>query len=110
MSFVLNNIEFSEPEPLIQWNPPNRAGLFAIMIPNKTVKPKPLEVVYLGESGNLNDTILSSHQKKQSWLLQAANNEHDLFISTYLMPKSTEEQRRAIESALINHFKPPCNE
>ncbi|MGD0591234.1 MAG: hypothetical protein ABSA44_10620 [Bacteroidota bacterium] len=110
MSINFNDIAFTEPELLSKWNPPNRAGLYAIMIPNQSSKPKPFEVVYFGESGNMSERGYSSHHKRDCWLRQASNNENNLFISTYYLPSSTDEQRRAIEAKLVAHYKPHCND
>ena len=104
------DIDFSEPELLSNWNPTNQAGIYAIMIPNQFGRPMPFTPIYFGESENMSERGFLFHHKRSCWLRQASNNENNLFISTYLMPNSTEEQRKNIESRLIAKYKPHCND
>lgn len=100
---------FSEPEPIIFWEPPNRAGIYAIMTFDPMARPRPFRVIYFGESGNLSERgFLRSHHRYLCWLTQSGS-ENNLYISVYLMPNSAPQQRRIIESLLINEYKPSCN-
>jgi len=89
MSIIYDGTQFTEPVKLNTWEPPFRAGLYAILVPNQTVKPKAYAIVYFGESGNMSERGFLSHHKRSCWIRQAGS-ESNLWISTYLMPNSTE--------------------
>jgi len=105
------NISFEGPYPITNWNPPYRAAIYAIMIkedPNN--QPNMYTIIYFGESGNLSDRgFYSSHHKFQCWLNQAGS-EYNIYIGICKMPNSTPEERKRIESALINQYRPICND
>ena len=111
MSIKWGNINFEGPYPITSWNPPYRAALYAIMIkPNLQNQPSTYRIIYFGESGNLADRgFYRSHHKFQCWLNQAGS-EYNIYIGIYRMPNSTSEQRRTIESSLINQYNPVCND
>jgi hypothetical protein len=109
MSINYDNVQFSEPIRLNDWEPPFRAGLYAILFPDQTITPKPFAVVYFGESGNMSERGFASHHKRACWISRSGNV-NNLWIATYLMPNSTEEERRIIESRLISKYRPPCND
>lgn len=110
MSIKFSNYVFVEPIPITFLTPPYRAGLYAILVPDITATPRPFRVIYFGESGNLSDRgFFKAHHKYFSWLLQAGV-ESNLYIAVYLMPLSTQEQRRLVESQLIADYRPVCND
>jgi hypothetical protein len=108
MSIIFNGVSFSEPESLAFWTPPFKAGLYAILIPSPNISPKPFEVIYFGESGNMSERGFASHHRRACWLRQAGN-EANLYIAVYLMPNSSEQERKQIEAALIAKYNPQCN-
>ena len=99
---------FSEPEQLVNWNPPCRAGLYAITVPDQSIKPKPFRVVYFGESGNMSERGFSSHHKRSCWI-KAAGRETNIYISTLLLPDATPFGRTNLEHTLVLKHKPVCN-
>lgn len=109
MSIIYSTIAFTEPEKLSNWEPPHRAGIYAILIPDSNSKPRPFSVVYFGESENMSERGFASHHKRYCWV-KKAGNENNLYVSTYLMPNSTKEQRTTIESQLVQTFRPSCND
>lgn len=109
MAIIYDSVQFSDPIRLNNWDPPFRAGLYAILIPDQAIQPKPFSVVYFGESGNMSERGFSSHHKRSCWLTRAGN-ENNLWIATYLMPNSIEQERTTIESRLISKYRPPCND
>lgn len=103
MSIKYNEVNFSEPERLSNWAPPYRAGLYVIMVPDQNMKPKPYRAIYFGESGNMSERGFNSHHKKNCWI-NTAGSEGNLFISTHLMPDSSEKERRNIEERLVQEY------
>lgn len=108
MSIIWGEISFDGPFQINDWDPPNRAGIYAIMY-KKDVSGYLYSLVYIGEAGNLNDRgFYQSHHRYNCWISHAGS-ESNIYIGTYLMPNSTDEQRREIEGGLINRLDPACN-
>jgi hypothetical protein len=103
------NITFDGPYRITTWDPPYRAAVYAIMYkqdPNSNT----YYIIYFGESSNLSDRgFYRSHHKFQCWL-RAAGSESNIYIGIYQMPNSSPEERRRVESALINQYNPRCND
>lgn len=109
MTINYGGITFDGPYRVTEWEPPYRAALYAIIMPDETCKPKPFQVLYFGESGNLSDRgFWRSHHKYQCFI-RHAGSESNLFIGIHKMPGSTESQRREVEQRLIKQYKPICN-
>jgi len=99
---------FSDPVPLAQWQPPARAGVYAILVPNDAVRPRPFSVIYFGQAHNYSERgFPNQHHKSFAWITTAQGK--PLHVATYDMPGSSEEQRCAVESALCSHYNPCCN-
>ena len=109
MSIKFSSYAFNEPMPVTLWTPPYRAGLYAILVPDITVSPRPFRVIYFGESGNLSERSFFKAHHKYFSQLQQAGVESNLYVAVYLMPVSTQEQRRTVESQLIADYRPICN-
>jgi len=110
MGINFGGVLFSEPVLISTWSPLYRAGLYAILVFDITISPKPYRVIYFGESSNLSERgFLTSHHKYSCWVREAGSS-GNLYISVYLMPNSTADQRRAIEQKLIAMYKPICNQ
>lgn len=108
MAINWGGYQFTDPVPLSTWYPPYRAGLYAIMKPDATWSPVPAAPLYFGQSENMADRGFATHHKRLAWET-CAGGPAALYVSTLPMPNSTEEQRCAIESALVAHYRPPCN-
>ncbi len=111
MSITWGNVSFDGPYSITNWDPPYRAAVYAIMMkPDPSNKPGTYRILYFGESGNLSERgFYKSHQKYDCWI-DKAGSESNLYIGIHLMPDSTPEERRDVESALINQYKPDCND
>ena len=107
MSIKWGNYSFEGPYRLSSWEPPYRAGIYAIM--KKADKPNNYTVIYFGESGNLSDRGFVNSHHKYSCFIDEAGSESGIYIGTYLMPNSSASERQKIESELVNKFKPNCN-
>jgi hypothetical protein len=106
---TFNNFTFTEPIPLTQWNPPNQAGVYVILVPDSTASPKPFRAIYFGEAGNFAERgFPSSHHKYSRWVNECGTSSR-IFVATYPMPNSTPEGRRSVEAKLCASYNPSCN-
>lgn len=111
MSIRWGDISFDGPYPINRWEPPYRAAIYAIMMkPDPVNKSATYRILYFGESGNLSERgFFRSHHKYECWI-KNAGSENNLYIGTYLMPDSTQDERKEIEGRLISQYTPVCNE
>ena len=109
MTINYGGIIFDGPHPTTEWEPPYRAAVYAIVMPDETCKPKPFRVIYFGESGNLSERgFWQSHHKYQCFI-DHAGLDSNIYIAIHKMPNSTEEERKNVESKLIAKYDPICN-
>jgi len=102
--------EFTRKGNLAEWNPPNDAGVYVIAYrEDSKTQPNTYTAIYVGESENFDDRGFSSHHKRECWLKHVNNNEKLLAVYLHVMPNSTAEERRIIESEVIKIKDPSCN-
>jgi hypothetical protein len=99
----LNDCLFTEPMPLVGWNPPQFAGISAIFVHDPNWAPKPFQPLYFGEYGN--NAPLSAWLTNYHELLHAAQGK-ELLVSVCPMPFSTTTQRRSVRDELIWAYNP----
>ena len=104
---VIGNTRFSEPTQFSSILQPLGGGLYAILVPDSTAKPRPFRVVYFGQAGKLNDRVTRGHEKYQDWLHEA-DSISNLHVSFHTMP-GDEGERRSVEQKLIEQYQPACN-
>lgn len=110
MTITWGAVQFSEPKSFALWDPPFRAALYAIMRQADPVNnPTSFRILYFGESGNLSERGFESHHKLDCWKYQV-DSVDDLYVGVYLMAGSTVEQRRELESVLVEKYNPICND
>ena len=109
MSINFSDYEFSEPILLTAWEPPYKAGIYAILKYDSSCKPKPYKSLYFGESSNMSERGFTTHHARPCWI-RNAGGEDKLYIATHLMPFSTAQERRAVEAKLIADYRPVCNQ
>ena len=110
MTMTFGEYEFSKPVKIIEWEPPESSGLYAILKPDLSSSPLPVKPIYFGQTGNFAERgFLRSHEKYEDWLKEVPGEEY-LTISICQMPGSTKEEREAIESKLIDEYHPVCND
>lgn len=110
MTINWGGVEFSSPELMSFWDPPRRSAIYSIMKkPDPINKPDTYTILYFGESEDLSDRGFSTHHKRQCWINQAGSlaNVH---VGVHLMPGSTANERRQVESSLVNRYHPACND
>jgi hypothetical protein len=106
---VFADISFTEPARFSFFLPPFiSGGLYAILVPDAAAKPRPFRVIYFGESGELAKRVRPSHEKYPDWVREAGGAP-TLFVSFHTMIGGQNE-RVALESELIAHYKPACND
>ena len=102
--------KFEGPYSIKEWEPPYRAAIYSIMMrPDPKNKPNTFRVLYFGESSNLSERGLIKDHHKYECFVKHAGSEDNLYIAVYLMPESTQDERRKIEQYLISVYNPPCN-
>jgi len=110
LNMTFDKYEFSEPFKITKWKPLESRGLYVILEPDLYSSPLPLKPIYFGQTGNFAERgFIKSHEKYKDWIKEVVKEEH-LFIAIYLMPGSTEEERKDIESKLIDKYHPVCND
>jgi hypothetical protein len=106
LTYTWNDVVFTNPIRVVDWEPPFRAAVYAIIIPAE--KAGRFRLIYVGESGNTSERgFLRSHHKYPCWLKQARSDER-IYIGLHLMPNSTAEQRRAVEVRAIGDLELAC--
>jgi hypothetical protein len=98
----LDGISFSKPFPIDEWDPPKQAALYLILTKDDG------RIIYVGESGNLEDReFWKGHHKYNCWV-RVAGAEKNLAIAFHPMVDSTPVQRKEMESSLVRKLQPLC--
>ena len=98
----LDGISFTRPFPIDEWDPPRKAALYLILRKDDGM------IIYVGESGNLEDRdFWRGHHKYNCWL-RVAGAEKNLAIAFHPMVDSTPVQRKEVESSLVRKLLPLC--
>ena len=102
---------FTEPMPLplkeTGWA--SQPGLYAILVPDPTCRPRPYRPVYFGESDNINHRATPTHESHSSWRLKAGSFT-PLYRALCPLWGLTKTQRQQAESLLIATYNPPGND
>lgn len=95
---------FTEPVPVRDGIDCPCAGVYIIV--GKRSWETNWSAIYVGQTSNVERRVGPSHHKWVCWHSQSPSP-HVIF---HEMRYSTEDQRRAVESALIQLLNPPCND
>jgi hypothetical protein len=98
---------FSEPARFPSVLIPPFQGIYAILVPDTGLTPRPFRLLYIGESANLSERITKQHEKFEDWTREALGSQ--LYFAYHETIGMTDQQRRNAECELINHYNPPCN-
>lgn len=110
MSIQWGKFSFEGPYLLDEWNPPQRAGIYAIMHkPDRTNKPSIFQIDYFGESGDFSDRGFPWSHEKSDCFIEQAGSKNNVYIAIHFMPGSTESERQGVETELIGLYDPKCN-
>jgi len=105
MGIAISGILFDGPYPLTDWGGPEEAAVYSILYK----QANNWNVVYVGETSNLDQKSISSHPKRECWI-NRAGSESNLFIAIYLMPDSTQRERLVVAGKIKFENEPPCND
>jgi hypothetical protein len=98
---------FSEPARFPSVLVPSFQGIYAILVPDTGLTPRPFRLLYIGESANLSERITKQHERFEDWIREALGGR--LYFAYHKTIGMTDQQRRDAECELINHYNPPCN-
>ena len=98
----LDGISFSKPFPIDEWDPPKKAALYLIL------RKDDGRIIYVGESGNLDDREFWRGPPKYNCWIRVAGAEKNLAIAFHPMVDSTPVQRKEMESGLVRKLQPLC--
>jgi hypothetical protein len=105
---VFGNTRFSEPVRLSFFLPPFGGGIYAILVPDSTAKPRLFRVIYFGQSGKLQERVTRRHEKYRDWLSEAESDSN--LYASYYETSGGEHKRSEIERQLIERYRPICND
>jgi hypothetical protein len=103
-----DNFAFTEPAPLALAVPPAASGIYAVLAPDATCRPRPFRATYFGESGNFLQRVTEKHERYEDWIKEAGGVDN-IYVAFCPTPLLKEEQRRWIENDLIARYRPICN-
>ncbi len=61
MTITFGSYTFEERGHIDAWEPPYRAAVYVILMPDATATPRPFREIYFGESANLSQRGFPSH-------------------------------------------------
>jgi hypothetical protein len=100
---------FTEPAGLWNWKPVPVTGIYAIVVPDAGVRPRPYRPIYFGQTIDFAlKGFPGSHALFKQWV-KAGKRKDSLYISIHVMPGADENQRRLVEKDMIAKFHPACN-
>ena len=100
---------FDGPYVAARWTPPSCGGIYAVMVYDPAYSPLPYRVIFFGQAHDLSSRgLLRAHPKYPRW--RAAAGSRGLYVASYEMPGATELTRLAVQTHLVHHYQPECNE
>ena len=97
---------FDGPFEISAWAPPARAGIFCVVVPEfESYRP-----IYFGESSNFIERAFPAAKRGRASWLKIADYGASVLVAAYWMPRSTADERKAVERELIELYEPECNE
>ena len=100
---------FAEPVSFRLRLSPISAGLYAILVADRSWGTTEYHVIYFGQCDDFSRRVTRSHEHYGDWLTEAGSIEK-LYVAFYPTPSLSEAQRREVKSSLIAHYHPVCNE
>ena len=100
---------FATPRPLYPSLIPKQSGVYAIQTDDAQWRPQPYRPIYFGETGDFSERGFPyGHHAYFRWCAESGPL-GALFISFLYLPFAAQEERQAIEAALIRQYSPVCN-
>lgn len=88
---------------------PISPGIYAILTADRSWGETEYRVIYFGQCDDFSRHVARTHEHYSDWLEEAGGIEN-LYVAFYPTPFLTGTQRRDVESSLIAHYHPVCNE
>jgi len=111
MTITWGDVIFDDPTKATDWDSPKKAAVYAIMRkPDEENKPTTYRIMYFGESGNLEERGFWKSHHKYECFIEKAGSESNIYVGIHVMPNSTEEKRKAVESKLLEKYNPDCQD
>lgn len=103
-----SNSMFTEPAPFSAALAPVSSGIYAILAPDASCRPRPFRPIYFGESGDFSQRVTAGHERFNDWTTEAGGTA-TLYVAFCPTPLLKQQQRRWVESDLIARYRPACN-
>jgi len=114
LGIVYCEATFSAPTPLVRAGalatfirPIVMPGLYAILSPDANWRPQAYRLLYVGQSESIYERVGPQHHKFDEWFRAASGPVYKAF---YGMILSTEQERCAPETNIIESYNPPLNQ
>jgi hypothetical protein len=96
---------FTEPRPY-PGEPAKAPGIFAILVEDENCKPRPLRVLFFGDTNDFSGCLTPRNSYYKDWLRKARSR--PLLVALYPLP-GNEVRRRTLLGSLIAAHQPICN-
>jgi hypothetical protein len=103
-----DNRIFTEPAPFALAEPPVSSGIYVVLVPDPSCRPRAFRAIYFGEAGNFHGRVTDSHALFDDWIREA-EDVANLYVAFCPTPLLREVQRRWVENDLIARYRPACN-
>ncbi|HKT11699.1 MAG TPA: hypothetical protein VJW77_07720 [Terriglobia bacterium] len=103
-----SNRIFTEPMPFALIQPPVSSGIYAILVPDASCRPRAFRAIYFGEAGNFSQRVHQNHECFNHWMAEACGSA-TLYVAFCPTPLLKAQQRRWVEHDLIARYRPACN-
>lgn len=100
---------FTEPTSFRLRLSPISAGIYAILTADRSWGTMEYRVIYVRQCDDFSRYVNRAHERYGDWLTEAGSVDN-LYVAFCPTPSLTEVQRRGVESSLIAHYHPVCNE
>jgi hypothetical protein len=104
---TLGGRSFNGPYLSPLWQPPQAAGLYAVLVPGWRLLT--FRALHFGQTADFSANPVKSHPRYAEWLA-IAGTDWNLYIATHEMSFSTQAQRESAERALLRDYKPEFRE
>lgn len=105
----LSGYTFTEPVLFRLRLSPISAGIYAILMGDRSWGATEPQIIYIGQCDDFSRRVSRSHEHYSDWVTEAGGIEN-LYVAFCPTPSLPEAQRREVESSLVAHYHPVCNE
>src|SRR5579864_4936467 len=87
---VFDSLRFTEPVTFGSVFAPSGGGLYAVLTPDETARPRPYRVIYFGQAANFQQRVSPHHERYRDWVREA-RSVTSLYVSFH--PSAAVEDR-----------------